>query len=101
MPRDGFTTIVVRKIKFRYGIVSNYAKARVGNLACGYTVKELAKLTAVDPSWIYHRIRLGDIRIAKDRRFGCYLFPRNEATLGKLRRLKNKEIRHVTIPEEH
>lgn len=96
---DGFTSVVVRKIKYRYGIVSNYMKARAGGLDCGYTIRELAKILSVDSSWLYRHIGTGEIQIDKNKRFGCYLFPRDDAIVRDLQRFKCKQIPHVTVPE--
>ncbi len=98
---DGFTPIVVNKTRRRYAIVSNYHKARQGNLDCGYTIREMAAIINIDPSWIYRKIQRGEMTIQKNERFGCYLFPKNSASIEQIRQLKNKEIRHVSVPEVH
>jgi DNA invertase Pin-like site-specific DNA recombinase len=98
---DGFTSAVVRKIKYRYHIVSNYTKVRTSSIPGGYTVGEIAKLIPVDPSWIYRRLERGDIQITKDRRFGCYLFPRQPSVVNDLKRLKSREVLQMTVPEVH
>lgn len=98
---DGFTPTVVRKIKYRYHIVSNYTKVRTSSIPGGYTVGEIAKLIPVDPSWIYRRLERGDIQITKDKRFGCYLFPRQPSVLNDLKRLKSREVLQMTVPEVH
>lgn len=98
---DGFTPIVVNKTRRRYAIVSNYHKARQGNLDCGYTIQEMAAIINIHPSWIYRKIQRGEMTIQKNERFGCYLFPRNPNSIEQIRQLKNKEVRHVSVPEVH
>jgi hypothetical protein len=96
-----FTTQIVTKLKQRYRIRSNYAKARGGNLPAAYTVREMAKRIGIDPSWIYRKIGHGAIRIAKDPRHGCYLFPRSKQSVTQMSRLKKGELRHVSFPTVH
>jgi len=98
---DGFTTVVVNKVRRRHQIVANFQKAREGPVESGYKIPEVARRLGVDPSWIYRLISRHVIHIVKDPRFGCYLFPRKKEILQQLRRLKHKEIDHVSIPAVH
>ncbi|HEY7427002.1 MAG TPA: recombinase family protein [Gemmataceae bacterium] len=98
---DGFTPVVVVKVRRRHRITANVQKAREGSLPCGYKIPEIARLLAVDPSWIYRLIARGVIQVAKDSRFGCYLFPRKKETIHQLRQLKHKEIAYVSFPAVH
>ena len=98
---DGFTVAVVIKVRRRHQIVANFQKAREGAVPNGYKIPDMARRLAVDPAWIYRGIRRGTIVIAKDRRFGCYLFPRGKQIIRQLRQLKRKEIDHVSIPAVH
>jgi DNA invertase Pin-like site-specific DNA recombinase len=96
-----FTTQIVTNLKQRYGILSNYAKARGGNLPAAYTIREMAKRIGIDPSWIYRKIGHGAIKIEKDPRHGCYLFPRTKQSVTQMSRLKKGEFRHVSFPTVH
>ena len=98
---DGFTTAVVTKARRRYRIVSNFQKARDEPVPNAYKIPEMAEILGVEPSWIYRNISHGLINVAKDVRYGCYLFPRSRKIVAELRRLKRKEICHVSIPEVH
>ena len=70
-------------------------------LDCGYTIREMAAIVNIHPSWIYRKIQRGEMTIQKNERFGCYLFPRNPNSIEQIRQLKNKEVRHVSVPEVH
>ncbi len=96
-----FTMQIVTKLKHRYGVVSNYAKARCGNLPEVYTVREMAQRIGIDPSWVYRQIGHGAIAIKKNPRYGCYLFPRTEQSVTQMIRLKNGGLRHVSFPTVH
>jgi hypothetical protein len=79
----------------------NVEKVRRGDIICGYTVPEMARLIKIDPSWIYHRILDGRIRMGKHSKYGCYLFPKNQQAIDELKGLKNREVRHVSFQEVH
>lgn len=66
-----------------------------------YTIKQLAQLIEIDPSWIYRKIGDGSIRIKKDRVYSCYLFPRTKQCLSQLKRLKKGVLAHATIQKVH
>jgi hypothetical protein len=95
-----FTSQIVNKLKQRYHIVSNLEQIRRGKaLTNVYTIKQMAQLVAIDPSWFYRKIRDGSIRIKKDPIYGCYLFPRTKLCLDQLERLKKGVLAHVTFQE--
>jgi hypothetical protein len=96
-----FTTRIVIKLKQRYRIVSNLGKARGGNLTNAYTLREMARQIGVHPSWIYREIGRRTVKIKKDPRYGCYLFPRTEQAVTQMNRLKQGELRHVSFPKVH
>ena len=97
-----FTPQIVNKLKHRYKIVSNLEKVRRGNRpTTTYTIKEMAGQIVIDPSWFYRKIGSGAIRIKKDPIYGCYLFPRTKQCVAQLKRLKNGQISHISIPKVH
>lgn len=96
-----FTWHIVRKLRLRHDIFLNVERVRRGDIICGYTVPEMARLIKIDPSWIYHRILDGRIRMEKHSKYGCYLFPKNQQAIDELKGLKNREVRHVSFQEVH
>lgn len=96
-----FTGQIITKLKKRHGVVSNLEKLRRGERPRAYTVPEMARLIGIDPSWIYRKIEDGTIKIRRDPRYHCYLFPKDKKTIHTMKRLKNQEVRHASIPEVH
>ncbi len=96
-----FTSPIVSKLKQRHCIVSNYAKARDGNLPDGYTIREMAAQIEIDPSWFYRRIGRGAITVGRHPKYGVYLFPRTTRSVNQMKRLKKGELRHVSFPTVH
>ncbi len=97
-----FTTQIVNKLKHRYHIVSNLERLRQGKTPNNaHTIKEMAQLIEIDPSWFYRKIRKGSIRIKKDPLYGCYLFPRTKQCIGQLKQLKKGKRAHATIQKVH
>jgi DNA invertase Pin-like site-specific DNA recombinase len=92
-----FTPQIIDKLKHRHGIVSNVEKARRGKLTSAYTLPEMASLLKVERYWIYGRIAAGTIKIKRDPRYGCYLFPNDRRTIEQLKRLKSHKVQHVSI----
>lgn len=98
---DGFTPQVVIKTRRRFQIMTTRHQAKGGGLPCGYSVGEMAEFLQIDPSWIYRHIAEGNIKIARHRRFGCYLFPKTQCMLRQMQQFRQKEISHVSVPEVH
>lgn len=96
-----FTAIIVLKLRFRHRLLSRIGRVREGDLAEGYTIRELCIIMGVDPSWFYKRIGHGIIRVEKHPAYGCYVFPRNNRTIQQLERLKGHKLQHVSFPTEH
>jgi len=93
-----FTTQVVTHVKCVHGIVSNRAQVRRGELASfAYTLQEMARLLEVAPHWFHRRIKNGIVKIEKDPRYGCYLFPKDRGTVEQLKRLKTQKVCYVSI----
>jgi hypothetical protein len=96
-----FTPSIVGKLRRRHRILTGLERLRRGERPPGYTVRELARLIEIDPSWIYRGISRGHIRIEKDVRYGCYLFPRTPSTLHQMRQLKGDKASQVSFLKEH
>lgn len=96
-----FTARIVAKLKMRHGVISNPEKVRRGDVSWAYTVPEMARLIGTDPSWIYRKIGDGTIKIRRDLRYHCYLFPRDTKTAHAMKRLRSQEVRHASIPKVH
>jgi DNA invertase Pin-like site-specific DNA recombinase len=96
-----FTAQIVLKLRCRHRLPLHLAQVRAGNLPEGYTLREIAEQLGVDASWFYHRMGKGQIKIKKHPRYGCYIFPRNEATIQKLKQLKSGKVCQVSFPRGH
>jgi hypothetical protein len=96
-----FTGTIVAKLKRRHGLISNLEKLRRGEVSWAYTLPEIARRTGIDPCWIYRKIGDGTIKISRDPRYHCYLFPKDKKTIQIMRQLKSQEVRHVSIPKVH
>jgi DNA invertase Pin-like site-specific DNA recombinase len=98
---EKFTEQIVLKMKARFGIELKLQKVRRGNLEAGYTVREMAQLLKIDPSWIYRAIGVGRIEVARDAEYGCYLFPRASSTIARMKELKDGKRRQVSFRKVH
>jgi hypothetical protein len=58
---------------------------------------EMAQQHGIDPTWIYRGIAKGRIKIPKDPRYGCYLFPSTKAAVAPMRLLRFGKLRQVTF----
>ena len=76
-------------------------RLRRGERPPGYTVREMAGLIGIDPSWISRKISRGQILLEKDARYGCYLFPRTRSTIDQMKQLKSGKVSQVSFPKEH
>jgi DNA invertase Pin-like site-specific DNA recombinase len=96
-----FTPQIVLKLRCRYGIHLGLGRLRRGELPKGYTIAAMAHLLGVDPCWIYRGMRKGQIRVARDAQFGCYLFPHTREAVRQMKQLKSGKIGQVSFLEEH
>jgi DNA invertase Pin-like site-specific DNA recombinase len=99
--RATFNEQAIYNLRYHHGIVLGFAQLRQGELPHGYTIQAMARLIDVRPSWIYHGIHRGSIRVPKDTYFGCYLFPKTRAAIRQMKRLKSHKIAQVSFIEEH
>jgi hypothetical protein len=96
-----FTPQIVVKLRCRYGIRIGLGRLRRGDQPHGYTITAMARLIGVDPAWIYRKLAEGRIRMERDVRFGCYLFPKTRSAVKQMKQLRKEVIDQVSFPEEH
>jgi DNA invertase Pin-like site-specific DNA recombinase len=96
-----FTAVIVGKLRRRHKILTGLERLRRGEQPPGYTVKEMARMIGIDPSWISRRITRGQIALEKDARYQCYLFPRTRSAIAQMKQLKGGKMRQVSFPKEH
>src|SRR5262249_29792216 len=96
-----FTRGIVLKLRCRHRILTGLERLRRGEHPPGYTVREMAHLIGIDPSWLYRGIGRDRIEIEKDVRFRCYLFPRTKAAVERMKQLKCGKVCQVSFREEH
>jgi DNA invertase Pin-like site-specific DNA recombinase len=96
-----FTPHIVLKLRCRYGIRVGLGRLRRGDRPKGYTITAMARLLKVDPAWIYRGLRQSRIRMERDVRFGCYLFPRTRLAVTQMKQLRKGQVSHVSFLEEH
>jgi Mrp family chromosome partitioning ATPase len=84
--------------KSSFFLRENRGRAHRGELApSAYTLQEMARLLKVAPHWFRGRIKDGTLKIEKDPRYGCFLFPKDQQTVEQLKRLKNRRVPYVSI----
>jgi hypothetical protein len=96
-----FTATIVIKLRRRHQILKGLERLRRGERAPGYTLREMATLIGIDPSWISRKISRRQIVLEKSTQYGCYLFPRTRATIVQMKRLKDGQVRQISFPKEH
>jgi DNA invertase Pin-like site-specific DNA recombinase len=96
-----FTAGVVLKMRCRHGVLTGLERIRRGEPTPGYTVREMAHLIGIHPSWVYRAIGQGQVEVTKNPRFGCYLFPCTEVAVAKMKQLRCGKVRQVSFREEH
>lgn len=99
--RTSFTPAIVGKLRRRHRILTGLEKVRRRERVPGYTIREMACLIGIDPSWIYRAIGRGQILIEKDDRYGCYLFPETSSSVDQMKQLKKDKVSQVSFPKEH
>jgi hypothetical protein len=96
-----FTAEIVSKHRSEHQIRSGLGRLRHGYRPPRYTIIEMARQLDIDPQWIYRGIAEGRIAIAKDPKYGCYLFPRTKAAVARIKQLKCDKVRQVIFRKEH
>jgi hypothetical protein len=96
-----FTAEIVSKHRSEHQIRSGLGRLRRGDRPPGYTIIEMAQQLDTDPQWIYRGIARGRIEISKDSRYACYLIPRTNAAVARMKQLKCGKVRQVIFRKEH
>jgi DNA invertase Pin-like site-specific DNA recombinase len=96
-----FTGEVILKLRRRHGILRGLERLRRGERPPGYTLREIAELIGIDPSWISRKISRGQILIEKDACYGCYLFPKSPSSVAQMKKLRDGKVQQVSFPKEH
>jgi DNA invertase Pin-like site-specific DNA recombinase len=96
-----FTAAIISKLRRRHHIVMGLERVRRGERPPGYTVREMAGLIGVDPSWISRKMSRGQILLEKDPQYKCYLFPRTRTAVGQMKQLRSGKVLQVSFPKEH
>jgi len=96
-----FTRQIVLKLRCRHHVYLGLGKLRRGQRPPGYTIREMAALIRIDPSWVYRGIGAGRIDIEKDEKYGVYLFPRTRAAVQSMKQLKQNQVLQVSFRKEH
>lgn len=96
-----FTDKSIFKIRLRHRILRGLERLRRGERPPGYTLREMAELIGIDPSWISRKISRGQILLEKDACYGCYLFPKSRSTIAQMKKLKSGQVLQVSFPREH
>lgn len=77
----------VRLTRLRLGILRTAHQSHPRRVEGFLTIPQLAEKLGISRWWISDRIRNGTIRVKKDAKKKCYLFPDTPATLAKLKAL--------------
>jgi DNA invertase Pin-like site-specific DNA recombinase len=96
-----FTDRIILKIRRRHRILRGLERLRRGERPPAYTLREMAELIGIDPSWISRKISRGQILIEKDACYKCYLFPKSPSSVAQMKKLENGEVQQVSFPKEH
>jgi len=96
-----FTGEGILKIRRRHRILRGLERLRRGERPPGYTLREMAELIGIDPSWIFRKISRGQVLLEKDACYGCYLFPKSRSSVEQMKRLKSGKVSQVSFPKEH
>ena len=94
-----FTPGIVVKLRRRHQIVKGLERLRRGERPPGYTVREMAGLIGIDPSWIFRKISRGQILLEKDARYGCYLFPKTRSTVDQMKQAQERQGAAGLVPK--
>jgi DNA invertase Pin-like site-specific DNA recombinase len=75
----------VRNVRISKGILQRQSQSHPRRVAGFLTIPQLAEKLGVSRSWIHDRIRAGTIKVEKDAKAKCYLFPDTPEILAELR----------------
>lgn len=77
----------VKTIRLRHRIMLTRHQSHPRRIPGYLTVSQLTKTLGLSPHWIYDRIHNGTIQVTKDKETKLYLFPDQQKTLSRFRKL--------------
>lgn len=77
----------VARIRLQHEVLSHGSQSHPRRVPGFLTVTQLARQLNVAPHWIYDRIRMGTIKVAKDANTKGYLFPDKPETVNEFKQL--------------
>lgn len=85
----------VQTVRLRRRVLTVRSQSHPHRVPGSLTVAQIAEHLDIPRHWLYDRIHNGTIRVRKDPRTGCFLFPDAPDLLRKIRRLHRGEIEQV------
>lgn len=85
--RQVMLTSTVRNIRLQHGILVRPSQSHPRRVPGWLTIPQIARKLGLSRSWIHDRIHNGTIRVKKDPRTRCYLFPDRTGVLAKFKQL--------------
>jgi len=85
----------VKTIRLRHRMLVKRSQSHPRHIPGYLTVPQIADQLDISRHWIYDRIHNETIRVRKDARTGCFLFPEKPDLLSKFRKLYGGEIEQL------
>jgi DNA invertase Pin-like site-specific DNA recombinase len=85
----------VKNIRLQHGVLLRPSQSHPRHVPGYLTIPQIARKLGLSRQWIHDRIHNGTIRVNKDARTRCYLFPDHPDTLAKFRQLQAGQIRDL------
>jgi hypothetical protein len=85
----------VKNIRLQHAVLLRPCQSHPRRVPGCLTIPQIARKLSLSRQWIHDRIRNGTIRVKKDARTHCYLFPDHPDILEKFRQLQRGEIRDM------
>jgi hypothetical protein len=85
----------VQTVRLRHRVLAIRSQSHPRRVPGSLTVPQVAEHLDIPRHWLYDRIHNGTIRVRKDPRTGCFLFPDAPDLLRKISRLHRGEIEQV------
>ena len=99
--RTSFTPAIVGKLRRRHRILAGLEKVRRGEQVPGYTIREMARLIGIDPSWIYRSDRPRRDPDREGRSLRMLPVSENRSSIDQMKKLKDDKVPQVSFPKEH
>jgi DNA invertase Pin-like site-specific DNA recombinase len=99
--KPGVSSHVVRRIRFRAGIVRERSPVPARLVPGWLTVVQLAERLAISPNQIYDRIYSGRIEVGRNPKWKMYLFPDRPRTLTMIQKLLEGKAQKICFKGGH